>query len=396
MSSTLNVCFEVPKEIMDLLKEGVYERVGGVIRRKDNRRIVSWLLEASVAPEIVKPTLPNSLPSNCGAILLSTQLLTAVNVSLSIATLQKLQQVSEVLRTDISNLKEELAERFDEQTFAKIQAGIESSQIALQLTDVTAKMTMAGQALHTLFEARHLLRAQINRAVGRCGQSLIRLLVVALSTLSAETQVQMILEDNAVAAKMRMISGLEELRPILRKVVCDVRDVAHTFLRPEYSGLVDFNFVVWLFKAAHRLDEPVGSRQTASPVPSFNEVFETLRCPLANTITATAKVVDIRRHLPAILCPPEGGLAAGANAGNPLSFQKVVSAMFGHEKTNAPCWQIHQHVCPILGNICHLVEAFDRLAGQAIQLHQLEELRRKPSDVLQSLASQRAAVVVFK
>ncbi len=45
----LSVLLEIPQEISDGLKSGIYERVGGVIVTKDKKTIVGWLRESGEA-----------------------------------------------------------------------------------------------------------------------------------------------------------------------------------------------------------------------------------------------------------------------------------------------------------------------------------------------------------
>lgn len=41
----LNIIFDVPEAIAEGLRNGVYERIGGVIRRVGDKQIVMWLQE---------------------------------------------------------------------------------------------------------------------------------------------------------------------------------------------------------------------------------------------------------------------------------------------------------------------------------------------------------------
>ncbi|MGP5977023.1 hypothetical protein ACTX06_31405 [Pseudomonas aeruginosa] len=55
----LNVIFDVPEAIAEGLKNGVYERIGGVIRRVGDKQIVMWLqegvlLERDTAEQLLK------------------------------------------------------------------------------------------------------------------------------------------------------------------------------------------------------------------------------------------------------------------------------------------------------------------------------------------------------
>ncbi|MDF5998010.1 hypothetical protein P4050_03535 [Pseudomonas aeruginosa] len=71
----LNVIFDVPEAIAEGLKNGVYERIGGVIRRVADKQIVMWLqegvlLERDTAEQLLKqgPSMSSccvSRLSNC-------------------------------------------------------------------------------------------------------------------------------------------------------------------------------------------------------------------------------------------------------------------------------------------------------------------------------------------
>ena len=76
----LNVVFSVPQLIIDGLKNGTFERVGGVVRKSGSKQVVTWLGEiGDKATE--QSEIPSQLPGNLQSILSNSQIAMGLQVA---------------------------------------------------------------------------------------------------------------------------------------------------------------------------------------------------------------------------------------------------------------------------------------------------------------------------
>lgn len=95
--ASINVLFDVPEDILQKLGDGTFERVGGVIRKADDKQVVAWLTEAG---EVAKESAPG-IPPIPGAeqLLMGLQVANlAVSVVGFVVVYRKLQQVQQMLQ----------------------------------------------------------------------------------------------------------------------------------------------------------------------------------------------------------------------------------------------------------------------------------------------------------
>lgn len=104
MTSSLEVVFEVPAKILKGLADGTYERVGGVIRRVDNKQIVLWLSEI-----MGETSEEDKVPS----LLTSPQLLLGMqvaNLAVNVAGFAIIYQKIKVVEQKIDEIDQKLDE----------------------------------------------------------------------------------------------------------------------------------------------------------------------------------------------------------------------------------------------------------------------------------------------
>jgi len=140
MSDLIDVTFLVPEGIMAGLAKGVYERVGGVIRKTTNKEVVLWLKEG-------------------GNITTKAQKITLTLSSLGKATLafsdflymhDNFKKIKELL----SNINQKL----DAQNLSKIQTGFILAKEAELMSDINSANVQIINARHSLEEGSHIFK----------------------------------------------------------------------------------------------------------------------------------------------------------------------------------------------------------------------------------------------
>lgn len=76
----LNVVFSVPPFIIEGLKDGTFERVGGVVRKSGSKQVVTWLGEIG-EKAAQQSDIPSQLPGNLQTLLSNTQIMMGLQVA---------------------------------------------------------------------------------------------------------------------------------------------------------------------------------------------------------------------------------------------------------------------------------------------------------------------------
>lgn len=158
--TSIQVLFEVPDDILQKLADGTYERVGGVIRTMDDKKVVAWLNEAG---ETLKDSTPGQgLPD----ILAGQQLLMglqvanlAVSVVGFVVVYRKLQQVERLLQG--------IDQKMDR--VVQGQEWLDNKQLIAQLAPLMAA-TRTLQGVHRL-QDRENARLKLLDADSRLGEA---------------------------------------------------------------------------------------------------------------------------------------------------------------------------------------------------------------------------------
>jgi len=153
----INVLFELPEEIARGLANGTLERVGGVIRRTVDKKIVLWLTEIGKG-ELQKDGLPSILSSP--QMLLGMQVANlAVNVAGFALIYQKIQQVERQLHS----IDEKLV------TLVEGQKWLDKKQLIVQLAPVVNSMNTL-ESVHRIKD-KVLAREKLILADDRLGEA---------------------------------------------------------------------------------------------------------------------------------------------------------------------------------------------------------------------------------
>jgi len=364
----MNVVFDIPPEIAEGLRKGILERTGGVIRDPSTKKVVTWLRDSGseASKHLTNPPFPGGLNK---AIAITAPIISAVDLGISVAgftvVLQKLNNISNQIKkaeekVDIANKK------LDDAAIAKLKAGINACQNAIELKSSDLRLLQSAQAINALHEARQFFNQQILRTSAAAESTSVEYLALGFLALSAEAQTFIQL-DETEKAQTTIDQGLNELRPGLTQLMNTIIGRSAELLRPEFSGSISLEFITFLHNGLKRMEKKPGEHiDRIKP----SEVFEKFRCMLPETYRSTH---GWHKDLPKVLVDTSdvpdwyiGPINQGVDEKKRL--KKV--------KTELPLG---------LSKIAALVEVYDRLCAQFIQLEQIHEAGGSSAQIAQQL-----------
>lgn len=374
----LNVVFDVPALVAQGLMNGSLERVGGVVRDSSSKQVVMWLQEggSEVSKALVQPPL-----AGVQALATASSLLSAANLGVSVAgfavVLQQLNRISEQIKAVEAKI-DRANHKLDDGWLAKLKAGINACQNAVELQNPSLRIQMAGDAINLLHEARHYFNQQAIRSAGKAEAASADYVGLAFVALAAEVQAHLQLDEGEKAART-LRQGLDDLRPALTQLMNAVLDCSCHFMRPEFSGEVDLDLLLWLHNGFRRMQRGPGEptmELTAS------ELFDRLRKKIGKVFKSTE---DWHGEIPQVVVDTSG-----------VPDWWIGPVNQGMDKTKRGRL-VKEQLAEGLNRIVALVEAHDRLLAQVLQLEEMERLGLKPTDLKKQLLlpeGQAAAVVL--
>ena len=375
----LNVVFDVPSKVAQGLQNGSLERVGGIVRDASSKRVVMWLQEggSSLSKPLGQPPLAG-IDFLAGG---SHPLLAGANLGVSMVgfamVLHHLNRISDQIRS-LELKVDRLNRKLDDQAFAQLKAGINACQNAVDLDEPGLRVHMAGQAITTLHAARQFFNQQAIQSAGLAEAVSADYIGLAFAALAAEVQTYLQLDEGEKASRT-LRQGLTELRPGLIKLMTIVLECSCHYLRPEFSGKIDLEMVLWLHNSFRRMKRTPGEEFEQI---SASQLFDELR-PKISKIFASEKgwhgmipqvIVDTSSIPERRVGPLNQGVSSSAR------------------------WRcVNDGLVQGLNKIVALAEAHDRLFAQVLQLEEMQSLGLKPSALKERLRlpeGQAAAVVL--
>jgi hypothetical protein len=375
----LNVVFDVPAAVLNGLTNGSLERVGGVIRDASSKQVVMWLQEGGTQVSRSVGTPP--LASGARAIAAANPILSAANLGVSVAgfalVLQQLNRISDQIRV-VEAKVDRVSDKLDDQVLARLKAGINACQNALEQENPALRIQLVGQAMMTLHEARQYFNQQVVRSAGKADSASAYYVTLAFVALAAEAQTHLQLDDSAKAARV-IREGLEALRPGLTQLMNAVLDHSCHYLRPEFASTVDLDLILWLHNGLRRMQRDPNEMVACL---TASELFNSFRTKISKVFTSHE---EWHGQIPQVIVDTSdvpdwwlGPINQGADKDKRFKL-------------------IKQEVPMGLNRIVAMVEAYDRLTGQALQLEEMTRIVLKPSELplLHLLPEGKAAAVVL-
>ena len=375
----LNVLFDVPALVAQGLINGSLERVGGVVRDASTKQVVMWLQEggSGISRSIGTPQLAGGARAAAAA----NPLLSAANLGVSVVgfalVLQNLNRISDQIRVLEAKI-DRISHKLDDAALAKLKAGINAGQNAVDTEDPSHRSQRLDAAVNMLHEARQYFNQQAIRSAGMAEATSADYVAMAFLGLAAEVQALLQLDDTEKAART-LRQGLDELRPGLTQLMNKVLDCTCHYLKPEFLGEVDLDLMTWLWNGFRRIRKQPGEA-VEEITPS--ELFNLHR----RNITSVFKShEDWHGQIPQVIVDTSavpdwyiGPISQGVDKGKRF---KVVK----------------KELASGLNKIVAMVEAYDRLSSQCLQLAEMQSLGIKPSELkmqLQLPEGKAAAVVL--
>ncbi|MFM8524398.1 MAG: hypothetical protein ACKOCM_02060 [Cyanobacteriota bacterium] len=291
--------------------------------------------------------------------------------------LQQLNRISDQIRAMEAKV-DRISQKLDDQALAQLKAGINACQGAVELQDPTMRIQMAGQSLTTLHAARQFFNQQVLRSAANAEPTSSDYVVLAFLALAAEVQTYLQLDEGAKAART-LNQGLDELRPGLTQLMSSVLDSSCHFMRPEFTGEVDLDLLLWLLNGFRRMQRGPGEptmELTAS------QLFDRLRKKIGKVFKSSE---DWHGEIPQVVVDTSG-----------VPDWWIGPVNQGIDKTKLGKL-VKDQLAKGLNKIVALVEVHDRLSGQVMQLQEMERLGLNPAGLKRMLVlpeGQAAAVVL--
>ncbi|MEB3361703.1 MAG: hypothetical protein VKI42_06215 [Synechococcaceae cyanobacterium] len=375
----INVVFDVPAKVAQGLLNGSLERVGGVVRDTSSKQVVMWLQEggSTVSQAIAQPPLAGGAGAIGGASLVLNAANLAVTAAGFAVVIQQLNRISDQIKSIEAKI-DRVSDKLDDLALAKLKAGINACQDAVDHTDPAIRVTMAGHAITALHEARQYFNQQAIRSAGKAEAASAHYVALAFVALAAEAQTYVELDNSPKAARV-IRQGLEDLRPGLTQLMNAVLDCSCHYLKPDFAGVVELDLILWLHNGMKRIQR--GPHQPVDAI-SASDLFEWMRPRITDVFK---NYEDWHGQIPQVVVDTStvpdwwwGPLPQGVDK----------TARFKMVKQELPAG---------LNKMVALVESYDRLTGQVLQLEEMARLELKPSQLqqLRSLPQGQAAALVL-
>lgn len=311
--STLDASFYMPENIKQGISSGIYERVGGVIRKADSKQIVLWLREIGNGNNILEPILLQAGAASSVINLAVSTMGFAIVVNRLNLIEQQLLQAEEVLQT--------IDYKIDLSFYSNFRAALDLAMNAFTMTDVENCKMSAMHAINRFLEAQHhytkLTDIEINNGSQVADEYLSTL------CLAYVTEVRCYLELEEIdTAHRRLQEGIAMLHPRFEKHVNTLlTSNPAAYLHPSLKEYVDLKRLTKVY-------------QWLEPGVDESDVFEMQR---ENLFELSQNPEVWINSLPQAILVPKGETSALSNVINGLAQQskRLMGTLPLKSKTNA-------------------------------------------------------------
>lgn len=306
--NTVEATLQIPDHIAQGLSNGIYERVGGVVREVKSKQVVTWLREAY---ETGEPVLSNILsPSLVSAV--SSTLNLAVSTTGFIIILKRLGVIEQQLE-QAQEVLQMIDYKIDLSFYANFRAALDLTINAFTMTNSESRKMSAMQAINRFLEAEHHYTKLTDIEISNGSQVADEYL--STLCLAYITEVRCYLELEEIdTARRRLQEGAAILRPRFEKHI---------------NTLLTSNPAAYLHPS---LKEQVGLKrltkvyQWLEPGLDESDVFEMQR---ENLFKLAQTSEEWTNSLPQAIRIPKGGTAMPTNVFSGLAKQskKLIGAL---------------------------------------------------------------------
>lgn len=362
--NTVDATFYVPEDIAQGLSNGIYERVGGVVREIGSKQIVTWLREGFEASNSLQNILAPSTLSAVSSTLnlaVSTMGFSIVLKRLGVIE-QQLEQAQEVLRT--------IDYKIDLSFYANFRAALDLAFNAFTMTNSETRKMSAMQAINRFLEAEHHYTKLTDIEIGNGSQVADEYL--STLCLAYVTEVRCYLElEELDTARRRLQEGAAALRPRFEKHI---------------NTLLTSNPAAYLHPS---LKEQVGLKrltkvyQWLKPGLDESDIFEMQR---ENLFNLAQKPEEWINSLPQAIRISKGATQTNVFNGLAKQSKKFIEALPSMSKisgsktdsqeavTQSPELEIYGHLPAMMGVMESMVEDDNRLAMYESEVEMIHRL----------------------
>ncbi|MEH1815061.1 MAG: hypothetical protein V7K26_26870 [Nostoc sp.] len=291
MTLPVTVTFMLADWIAKGLKDGTFERVGGVIREVANKKIVTWLRDnRSLAPQAMSfATNPvtgvlnlivsgaNTAISTKGfadvnrrlggieqdlgvigqslqvtqGILQITSAASVLNLGVSVMVFavisQRINEIENQLK-QAAELLNKINRKIDLSFYANFHAGIELALNAFTMTRVENRRSSALQAINRFLEAEHIYKEYTVNELSQKSPIIDKYILTLSLVYIAEARCHLELEEHETALR-RFQEGAKFIRLLLQKYI-EVMLTSNpaAYLHPQFKGQIDLHKLTQIYQ----------------------------------------------------------------------------------------------------------------------------------------------------
>lgn len=354
MAPPIDVMLELPNLIQTGLESGAYERLGGVIRDRASKQVVTWLRE--VQPDIANPLsqLPTLSPL--------TNLTSAINLGVGAigfgVILNRLQSLEQRLK-GIEALLEKIDRKIDLSFYANFRTALTLAENAAHIENLDERKFQARESMNRFVEAQHTYLGLTDQELDDGNPIAHEYWLMLVLAYVAEARCHLML-DSPKLAQRRFQTGTVEVRDrVQRCIQLLLTSNPAVYLEPTYKGQVDLTRLTRIYQ------------WLGEPDLTENEVFERLREPL----------IEFDRK-------PNRWFKALPEA---IKVQcKVKKDFLGNSKHKDYRAAVRDYLPQAMDKIDTAIETFDRFAAYQTEITAIEQWQLSFQDWLQ-LAPETAA-----
>lgn len=225
-NSTVQITLEVPQAVAAGLETGTLERIGGVIRDSNTKKVVMWLQEGSAVirnPKNTKGLMTTVLrqtgmkPATIAAVAGSS--LSVLNVAMSGYTLYMMIARVQELEKQIEQLHEQVSKEFARNRQVDFETALDSARDILEAENEGYRDQAAARTIELLIKAKKHFLIDFNDAINN--QNLQQAQFYLLQAMLTDTmRIRCFLETGQVnLAKKRLAECVESYLPLTQQLI---------------------------------------------------------------------------------------------------------------------------------------------------------------------------------
>lgn len=213
VTTTLGASPEIAAQVQQGLATGSYERLGGVIRRVDNKQVVAWLREVSTEANVAP------LLEQLGSLVPLTNAFALLHLSITLVDFVVVMQRLDSLARQLTGIQRELEtvhRKLDLSFAARLQSGLDTARKAFGMQDRANRRSQINEAIPILMEAERqylgLLEMELEKGGGDVTAYLSNLVLLYATTARCYLEL-----DESATAHQHLAEGCRALKESIQR-----------------------------------------------------------------------------------------------------------------------------------------------------------------------------------